>query len=224
LGYSINLRRGERVSRAAGQMATAEEERLAPSDQMATNEEEPVERNLRSGGASGNDDNEEDATAPTPGAWNRRILGDFADDDGNDPFPAHSLPAGPLHSTHLVEAAKEGTMLVRNYEGSKMVGHQQVGPADYDPYRRSYDAREEDKKWRPFRALPPGQDPDPPAYGLKGLYNVGVGCAAFICISVFAFFLIIILFYLEDFGDLDLWMYEDHNTAGKAPPPPVPDL
>ena len=53
---------------------------------------------------------------------------------------------------------------------------------------------------------------------------MGVGCAAFICISVFAFFLIIILFYLEDFGDLDLWMYEDHNTAGNAPPPPVPDL
>ena len=187
-------------------------EALSPSHQTATEEEEIVEQDLVSGGAAGNDHHEEE------------------EEDSNDPFPGHSLPAGrPLHSTQLINAAKEGNMLVRKYERGKMVGHELVDPADYDPYKHRYDAKEEEeqKGWRPFRPLPPDQDPDPPALcvGRKGLYSMILGGVACICMSVFAFFIIIILFYLEDFGDMTVWMYGDQREAGaNAPPPPSAEL
>ena len=182
-------------------------EALSPSHETATEGEEIVEEDLVSGGAAGNDDHEEE------------------EDYSNDPFPVHSLPAGrPLHSTQLIDAAKEGNMLVRKYERGKMVGHELVDPSDYDPYKRSYLSQKEEEKWRPFRALPPHQDPDPPALciGRPGCYSIILGCAAFVCMSVFAFFLIVVLFYLEDFGDIKVWMYGDPDQASPPPPPPPP--
>ena len=179
-------------------------EALSPSHQTATEEEEIVEQDLVSGGAAGNDHHEEE------------------EEDSNDPFPGHSLPAGrPLHSTQLINAAKEGNMLVRKYERGKMVGHELVDPSDYDPYKRGYLNQKEEEKWRPFKALPPDQDPDPPALCMRrsGLNSILLGCAAFVCMSVFAFFLIVILFYLEDFGDIKVWMYGDPLAA--SPPPPA---
>lgn len=180
---------------------------------MATEEEEIVERNRFRGGTEDNDDNDYDA---------------------NDPFPAPSLPAGPLHSTRLIEAAKEGQLIGRKYvktstvneEGDvvdvvKMVGHELIDPTDYDPYKRGYEAKEEDgKKWRPFRPLPPGQLVDPPAlcFGHKEIPSMLLGCASVFCMSLFAFFVIIILFYLEDFGDINVWMYGGQKFA---PPPPA---
>ena len=80
------------------------------------------------------------------------------------------------------------------------------------------------ERQREIRANIRRQEEDPDAFciGRKGCYTSLVGCAAFICMSVFAFFIIVILFYLEDFGDIDLWIYGDTKAEAASPPPPVP--
>ena len=186
----------------------AENERLArPSKEQA------VERDPLSSGAAGNDNAE-----------------GGADHDGPS---RHSLPAGPLHRTQLLEAAKEGKMLVNRYEDAvkddqheppRRLGRVVVDPALYDPYTTNYMAEKRDEQWRPFRPLPVGQEEDPDAFciGRKGCYTSLVGCAAFLCMSVFAFFIIVILFYLEDFGDIDVWINGAKQTEAASPPPPAP--
>ena len=187
----------------------AEKESLARASK-----EQAVERDPLSSGAAGNDNAEGDADYDGPSR--------------------HPLPPGPLHRTQLLDAVKEGKMYVNRYEDTvkddqheppRKVGREVVDPALYDPYTNSYMAEKRDEPWRPFRPLPEGQEEDPDAFciGRKGCYTSLVGCAAFICMSVFAFFIIVILFYLEDFGDIDLWIYDgDTNSEAASPPPPAP--
>ena len=168
-------------------------ERVSHKHSMATREEERLARNGRS-----NDD----------AAGNGDTI--------NDAFPAACLPAGPLHSTNLIARAKQGELMDRHGN--------QIDPASYDPYLNSYEQEleqeESSKEWRPFKALPRNMDPDPPALfiGRPGVPTVLLGCVSCFCMSVFALIVLIILFYLEDFGDLTVWMYGDRRYA---PPPPA---